>query len=141
MNPNSRIKTFINSFITDLLVFMAAILTVLIMFTIIYIIVGQSKLKMLVANIALQCVKAIYALDTINTKNQDIQDCDLNMLKFLMILNLAIVVLMILVTIKKSKIFQGQFFSNMVKNKAMLSRYRILCTLRAKQVGRKCPSV
>ena len=84
MNQNSRIKTFINSFITDLLVFIAAILTVLIMFTVIYIIAGQSKLKVLVANIALQCVKAINAL---NTKNQDKQNCDLGMLKFLMILN------------------------------------------------------
>ena len=44
MNQNSRIKTFINSFITDLLVFIAAILTILIMFTIIYTITGQSKL-------------------------------------------------------------------------------------------------
>ena len=88
------------------------------MFVIIYIIAGQSKLKMLVANIALQCVKAINAL---NTKNQNKQGCDLGMLKFLMILNLAIVVLMILVKIKKSNIFQGHFFSNMVKIKLFLA--------------------
>ena len=69
-------------------------------------------------HIALQCVKAINAL---NTKNQDKQDCDLNMFKFLMILNLAMVVLMILMKIKKSKIFQGQFFSNMVKIKLCLA--------------------
>ena len=114
---NSNIKTFIKSFITDILVFIAAILAVVIMFIIIYIIAGQSKLKMLVAIITLQCVKAINAL---NTKNQDKQGCDLGMLKFLMILNLAIVVLMILVKIKKSKIFQGHFFSNMVKIKLCL---------------------
>ena len=118
--------------------FIAAILRVLIMFIIIYIIVGQSKLKTLVANIALQCMKAINAL---NTKNQDKQGCDLGMLKFLMTLNLAIVLLMILVKIKKSKIFQRHFFLQYGENKAILSRYRILCTIRAKQVGQKCPSV
>ena len=49
---------------------------------------GQSKLKMLVANISLQCVKAI---DALNPKNQGTQSCDNGMLKFLMILNLIIV--------------------------------------------------
>ena len=118
MNQNSKIKTFINSFITDLLVFIAAILTVLITFIIIYIIVGQSKLKTLVANTALQHVKAINAL---NTKNQDKQNIYLNVLNFLMSLNLAMVVLMILMKIRKSKFFQGQFFSNMVKIKLCLA--------------------
>ena len=68
-NQNSSIKTFINSFVTDVLVFTAALLTVVIMFIIIYIITSQSKLKTLVANIALQLVKAI---DALNTKNQGI---------------------------------------------------------------------
>ena len=65
-NQNSSIKTFINSLVTDVLVFTAALPTVAITFIIIYIITGQSKLKMLVANIALHCVKAI---DALNTKN------------------------------------------------------------------------
>ena len=38
-----------------------------------------------------------------------------------MILNLAIVILLILVKIKKSKIFQGHFFSNMVKLKLFIA--------------------
>ena len=79
---------------------------------------GQSKLKTLVANIALQCVKAI---DALNPKNQGTQSCDFGMLKFPMVLNLTIVVLMILVKIKKSKIFQGHFFSNMVKIKLFIA--------------------
>ena len=41
-------------------------MTVVVMFTIIYMLTGQSKLKTLVANITLQCVKAIEAL---NPKN------------------------------------------------------------------------
>ena len=59
---NSNLKKFISSFIADALVFAAALLTVVIMF-IIYILSGQSKLKTLVANIALQHVKAIKAVD------------------------------------------------------------------------------
>ena len=43
------------------------------------------------------------------------------MLKFLMILNLAIFILLILAKIKKSKIFQGHFFSNMVKIKLFIA--------------------
>ena len=117
-NQNSSIKLFISSFVTDVLVFTAAFLTVVLKFIIIYIIASQPKLKMLVANIALQCVKVI---DALNTKNQDKQGHDFGMLKFLMVLNLAIVVLMILVKIKKSKIFQGHFFSNMVKIKLFIA--------------------
>ena len=70
INQTSKFKTFISSFITDLLVFIVAILTVLIMFIVIYMFTGQSKLKTLVANITLQRVKAI---DSLNTNNQNKQ--------------------------------------------------------------------
>ena len=56
----------------------------------------------------------------LNTNNQNKQNCDLGMLKFLMILNIIMVIIIILVKIKKSRIFQGQFFSNMVKKKLFL---------------------
>ena len=115
---NSNIKTFLDSFITDVLVFTAALVTVVITFIIIYMLTGQSKLKSLVANIALQCLKAI---DALSTRNQGTQNCDIGILKFLMVLNLAIVIIMILVKIKKSKIFQGHFFSNMVKIKLFIA--------------------
>ena len=64
---NSNIKTFPTSFVADALVFTAALLTVGITFTIIYMFTNQSKLKTLVANIPLQHIKAIEAL---NPKNQ-----------------------------------------------------------------------
>ena len=54
---NSNAKTFTTSFITDALVFSAALLTAVITFIIIYILSGQSKLKTLVANIALQLLR------------------------------------------------------------------------------------
>ena len=115
---SSNFKTFMHSFITDVLVFTAALVAVVITFIIIYMLTGQSKLKTLVANIALQCVKAT---DALNPRNHGTQSGDTGMLKFLMVLNLTIVVLMILVKIRKSKIFQGHFFSNMVNIKLFIA--------------------
>ena len=97
------------------MVFAAAFLSVITTFIIIYILSGQSKLKTLVANIALQHVKAIEAADP---KSQ--QNCEFGLVKLLMILNLIIVELMVLAKFKKSKIFQGHFFSNMVKIKLFI---------------------
>ena len=44
-SPTSKFRSFINSFLIDILVFIAAILTIFIIFVIIYIITQQSKLK------------------------------------------------------------------------------------------------
>ena len=60
-SPTSKFRSFINRFLIDMLVFIAAIVTVFIIFVIIYIIMGQSKLKVLVATMALQRVKAVDA--------------------------------------------------------------------------------
>ena len=48
----SKFRSFINSFLIDMLVFIVAILTVFTIFIIIYIVTGQSKLKALVATMA-----------------------------------------------------------------------------------------
>ena len=87
-SPTSKFRSFINSFLIDMLVFIAAILTVFIIFVIIYIITGQSKLKALVATMALQRVRAVDAFHA----NKQTQNCNLQLLKILMILNLVIVV-------------------------------------------------
>ena len=112
----SNLKTFILSFITDTLVFAAALLTVIITFIIIYILSGQSNLKTLVANIVLQCVKAIEAADPKSQEN-----CEFGIVKFLMLLNLVLVTLMALAKFRKSRIFQGHLFSNMVKIKLFIA--------------------
>ena len=109
---------FISSFIADALVFTAALSTVIITFIIIYILSGQSKLKTLVANIALQCVKAIEAV--VDPKNQE-TSCEFGIVKFLMLLNVVIVTLMVLAKFRKSRIFQGCSFSNMVKIKLFIA--------------------
>ena len=92
---------FINSFLVNTLIFIAAILTVFLVFVILYIITGQSKLKMLVTTMALQRIRAMEALNT----NKQAQSCHSGLLKILMILNLAIVVSLLLRKIKKSIFF------------------------------------
>ena len=53
----SKFGSFFNSFLADILLFSAALVTIIITLVIIYEVCGQSKLKTLVANIALQCIK------------------------------------------------------------------------------------
>ena len=55
----SRFQSFLNSFIADVLIFTAARITLIITLIIIYVIYGQSKLKALVTNIAMQRIKAV----------------------------------------------------------------------------------
>ena len=108
---------FVSSFITDTLVFSAALLTVIVTLIVIYMISGQSKLKTLVANIALQWIKTIEA---VNPKIQGTH-CDLGVLKFIMILILVIVTILALGKLRKSRLFRGQLSSNMVKIKLFIA--------------------
>ena len=116
-SASSKSRSFINSFLIEMLVFIVAIMTVFIIFVIIYIVTGQSKLKALVATMALQRVRAVEALNT----NRPTQNCNSELLKILMILNLVVVVSLLLRKIKKSVFFWGQPFSNMVKVKLFLA--------------------
>ena len=83
--PMSKFRSFFNSFLIDMLVFIAAILTVFLIFVIIYIITGQSKLKVLVGTVTLQRVRAVEALNT----NRQTQNCNSELLNILMVLNLV----------------------------------------------------
>ena len=114
---NSKFRTFITSFITDTLVFSAALLTVIVTLVVIYMISGQSKLKMLIANIALQCIRVVEAF---NPKYQDVHG-DLGVLKFIMILILVVVMILAFGKLRKSRIFRGQLFSNIVKIKLFIA--------------------
>ena len=60
---NSGFQSFLNSFLADVLVFTAALITLIITLIIIYMLYGQSKLKALVTNIAMQRIKAVEAAD------------------------------------------------------------------------------
>ena len=131
-SPTSKFRTFINTFIIDMLVFIAAILTVFIIFVIIYIVTGQSKLRALVTTTALQRVRAVEALNT----NRQTQNCNSELLKILMILNLVIVVSLLLRKIKKSMFFWEQPFSNMVKIKLFLADTKLYVSLHLNQLAR-----
>ena len=50
----SKFQLFLNSFLADVLIFTAMLITLIITLIIIHIVYGQSKLKALVANIAMQ---------------------------------------------------------------------------------------
>ena len=63
-NKNSKFGSFFKRFLVDILLFSAALVTMIIMLVVIYMVCRQSKLKTLVANIALQHVKEIEAADT-----------------------------------------------------------------------------
>ena len=63
-NQKSKFRRFINSFLVDMLIFIAAILTVFLVLVIIYVLTGQSKLKALVSTMALQGIRAMEALNT-----------------------------------------------------------------------------
>ena len=68
---------------------------------------------MLVANIALQHIKAIEAV----ALNPNYVSHENGLVKILMIINLGIVTLMTLAKLKKSRIFKGRLFSNTIKIK------------------------
>ena len=131
-DPTSKFKTFINRFLIDILVFIAAISTVFIILVIIYIVTGQSKSKALVTTMALQRVRAVEAHNT----NRQTQNCNSELLKILMILNLVIVVSLLLRKIKKSVFFQGQPFSSMVKIKLFLADTKSYVSLDLNQLTR-----
>ena len=96
-NTNSKFRPFIASFIADVIGFTAAFLTIIITLIIIYILTGQSIIKTLVANIALQHVKAVEAA----ALNPQYKNCEFGLVKFLMILNLILLTLMALAKLKK----------------------------------------
>ena len=116
-NTNSNFKIFITSYIGDVIGFKASFLTVIVTLIIIYILTGQSKLKTLVANIALQHVKALQAA----ALNLHYTYCEFGLVKILMILNLGLVTLMALAKLKKSRIFKGRLFSNIIKVKLFIA--------------------
>ena len=131
-NHNSKFKAFITSFIVDAIGFMAAFLSMIVTLIIIYVLTGQSKLKTLVANIPLQCVKAVepVALNLLN------QNWKFGLVKFLMILNLFLVTLMALAKVKKSKIFKGRLFSNSVKIKLLIANTQFYIPLDLNKIAR-----
>ena len=125
----SKFQKFINSFLIDMLIFIAAILTVFLALIIIYVPTGQSKLRALISTITLQRIRTMEALNI----DKPVQNCNSGLLKILMILNLVIVALLLLRKLKKSILFRGQSFSNLVKVKLFLADTKSYVTLNLSQ--------
>ena len=102
----SNFKSFISSFIADIIGFLTALLTIILALVVIYIVKGNSKLKTLVANIALQHFRTVEAA----TLNPDHIICDSGLEKMLFIINLAVVTIMAIAKVRKSRIFKGKLF-------------------------------
>ena len=130
-NLKSKFRMFVNSLLVDTLMFIAAIFTISLAFVIIYVLMGESKLKALMTTMALQRIRAMEALNT----GRQVQNCNSGLLKVLMILNLVIVTSLLLRKIKKSIFFQSQPFSNMVKIKQFLADTKSYVSLDLNQLA------
>ena len=112
LEDNSKFQSFLNSFLADVLIFTAMLITLIITLIIIYIVYGQSKLKALVTNIAMQRIKAVEAADM----SDMLCTCKTQwyIMGMLIIITLG---LLYLVTnkLRKSSFFKGRLFSNNTK--------------------------
>ena len=109
---NSKFKSFLNSFLADVLIFTATLITLIITLIIIYMIYGQSKLKALVMNIAMQRIKAVEAADVSNML------CTCKIQWYIMgMLTIITLGMLYLVTnkLRKTSFFKGCLFSNNTK--------------------------
>ena len=79
-------NTFLSSYVVDIVVFTTGILTVILTFVIMYILCGQSKLKSIVANMALQHIKTLEA-----TMIKETESCNFELMHLLIILNLVMI--------------------------------------------------
>ena len=109
---NSRFQLFLNSFLADVLIFTAALITLIITLIIMYMLYGQSKLKALVTNIAMQRIRAVEAADM----NDMLCTCKTQwyIMGMLIIITLG---MLYLVTnkLRKTSFCKGRLFSNNTK--------------------------
>ena len=109
---DSKFQSFLNSFIADVLIFTAALITLIIMLIIIYVLYRQSKLKALVTKIAMQRIREVEAADM----NGMLYTCKTQwyIMGMLIIITLG---MLYLVTnkIRKTSFCKGCLFSNNTK--------------------------
>ena len=113
-NPeeNLKFRSFLNSFLTDILIFTATLITLIIILVIIYVMYRQSKLEALVTNIAMQRIKRVEAADMSDML------CTCKMQWYIMgMLTIFTLGMLYLVTnkLRKSSFFKGRLFSNNTK--------------------------
>ena len=129
---NSKFGSFPKGFLVDVLLFTAALVTMIISIMVIYMVCRQSKLKALVANIALQCTKAVEAADT--TDRYCICEPKWYIVGLLLIMLLGIVYL-VMNKVKKSSLFKGHLFSNMIKVMLFISNTRSYIPIKLRKIA------
>ena len=113
----SNFKGFISSIIADIIGFVAALLFIITALVVIYIVTSHFKLKTLVANIALQCIRTV----EVAALNPDHIICETGLEKMLLIIHLAVMTIMSTAKVRKSRIFKGKLFSNSIKVKLFIA--------------------
>ena len=96
MIEESTFNTFLSSYIIDVIMFVAGILTVILTFVIMYMLCRQSKQKSIVANLALPSITTVEA-----AMIKEINSCHLELIQLLIILNLVLTVLLSFCQIKE----------------------------------------
>ena len=109
---SSKLGSLLDSFMVDVLLFMAALITIFVTLVVMYMVYRQSKLKALVANIALQHTKAVGATDS--PTRYCICEPNLYIVGLLLIRLLGITYLVMCKT-RKPCLFKGYLFSNVTK--------------------------
>ena len=108
----SKLGSFPDSFMVDILLFLAALVTIVVTLVVMYMLCGQSKLKTLVANIALQHTKTVEATDS--PTRYCIGKPNWYIVGLLLIMLLGRTYLVIC-KVRKSCLFKGHLFSNIPK--------------------------
>ena len=120
----SKFESFLNSFQTDVLIFVAALLTIIVTLVVIYVMCGQSKLKALVANIALQCIQGTESADPGFQEVNCTCQTQWHIMGMLLLILLSMVIL-VTSKIKKSSLFGRHLFSNVTKVMLLISDMKL----------------
>ena len=107
-----KFGSFLDSFMVDALLFTAALITIVVTLVVMYMVCGQSKVKALVANVALQHAKAVEAADS--PTRYCICEPNWYIMGLLLIMLLGITYL-VMCKLRKSCLFKGCLFSNVTK--------------------------
>ena len=118
-----------------MLLFVAALLTLIVTLIVIYVVCRQSKLKTLVANIALQCIRGTEAAEP---EFQDI-NCACKMQWYIIGMLLIIllgVIYLVTNRIRKSSLFGGHLSSNVTKVMLLISEIQLYVPINLCKIAR-----
>ena len=121
---SSKFRSFLNSFLADVLIFTAVLITLIVTLIIIYMLYGQSKLKALVTNIAMQRIKAVEAADM----SDILYTCKTQWYIMCMLIIITLGMLYLVTNkLRKTSFCKGCLFSNNTKIFALYIQLPFIC--------------